>query len=112
MARLYRVSADTSEKEKIIGGILTLYQGGWILLGLLLDVGLFLPLASALPPLVALLLAAPPGILLGWLFAFCRRGDLSFAAYLYWRRRFRRRHPRLVNTLTCGKDFRGQPSLF
>ena len=38
---MYKVSADTSEKEKIIGGILTIYQGGWIVLGIFISGGIF-----------------------------------------------------------------------
>lgn len=41
MARLYKVSADVSEKEKAIGGLITFAQGGWLALGLLLGTGFF-----------------------------------------------------------------------
>ena len=30
MARMYKVSADVSEKEKAVGGIMTFGQAGWL----------------------------------------------------------------------------------
>ena len=35
MARMYKVSADVSEKEKAVGGIMTFGQAGWLVLGFL-----------------------------------------------------------------------------
>ena len=36
MSQLYHVSADTSEKEKIVGGVLTMAQGLWLAGGFLI----------------------------------------------------------------------------
>ena len=47
MARMYKVSADVSEKEKAVGGIMTFGQAGWLVLGFLICAGLFLLLAGA-----------------------------------------------------------------
>ena len=33
---MYKVSADTSEKEKAVGGIMTFGQAGWLVLGFLI----------------------------------------------------------------------------
>lgn len=54
MAHLYKVSADTSEKEKAVGGIMTFGQAGWLVLGLLIIGCLFLSLslATSIPTLM------------------------------------------------------------
>ena len=49
MARVYRLAADTNEKEKAVGGVLTFGQAGWIVLGLLIFAAVFVPLAQVLP---------------------------------------------------------------
>lgn len=108
MARVYKVSADTSEKEKIIGGVLTLAQGAWCAAGLLIIGGLFFLLITVLPPVAALILAAPPGIAVGLLFAFYRKEDLPLLTYLLCKRRFRRKSKKLPNDLVYRKDFSGQ----
>ena len=62
MARMYKVSADTSEKEKAVGGIMTFGQAGWLVLGFLIFAGLFLLLANIKVPVVlAVILSLPPG---------------------------------------------------
>lgn len=108
MARVYKVSADTSEKEKIIGGVLTLSQGAWLALGLLMIGGMFITLSRLLPPVAALILAMPPGILTGTLFAFYRKEQLPLLTYLLYRRAFRYKTKKLINDLAYQKDFDGQ----
>lgn len=108
MARVYKVSADTSEKEKIIGGVLTLAQGAWCAAGLLIIGGLFFLLITVLPPTAALILAAPPGVAVGVLFAFYRKEGLPLLTYLLYQRSFHRKSKRLPNDLTYRKDFVGQ----
>lgn len=49
MARLYRISADTSEKEKAVGGILTFGQAGWLVLGLIVFAAVFIGLSRVIP---------------------------------------------------------------
>lgn len=112
MARLYKVSADTSEKEKIIGGILTIHQGGWIVLGLFISGGIFFLFNLLFPPILSLFIAAPPGIAFALIFAFYKKEQLSFATYLLYRYAFRRKTKKLINTLTFRQNFKGQPTLF
>ena len=61
MSNIYKVSADTSEKEKAVGGIMTFSQAGWLISGIGLSGVLFIGLAQFLSPFLALVIAAPPG---------------------------------------------------
>ena len=85
MARVYRIAADTSEKEKAVGGILTFAQAGWLILGLLIFAAIFVPLAQVLPPVIALFIGLIPGLGVGLPFAFYQKGGLTLSQYLMWR---------------------------
>lgn len=112
MARLYKVSADTSEKEKAVGGIMTFHQAGWLALGLMLSGAGFLILATILPPILGLMLGVPPGVILGCSFAFYQKEGLPLFTYLMYQRSFRRKSKQLVNDLTYGKTFQKEDELF
>jgi len=112
VSRLYKVSADVSEKEKAIGGIMTFAQGGWLALGLLLGVGLFLLLRIVLPMFLALILGVLPFAILGGIFAFYKKGGLPFPTYLVYKNRFKKKTPRLVNDNTYNKKFEKEDELF
>lgn len=109
---MYKVSADTSEKEKIIGGILTIYQGGWIVLGLFISGGIFFLVNMLFLPIFSLFIAIPPGVAFAVVFAFYKKEQLSFATYLLYRYAFRRKTKRLINTLTYRQDLKEQTTLF
>ena len=108
MARMYKVSADISEKEKVIGGGLTFLQGVGVAAGLLLTGAFFFSLAKVTPPLFALIVALPPGGALGGMFAFYKKEDLPLLTYLRYKRAFKKKSKILVNDLAYGKDFDGQ----
>jgi len=112
MARLYKVSADTSEKEKAVGGIMTFGQAGWLVLGFLICAALFLLMANILPPVLALILALPPGIAFGCMFAFYKKEGLPLATYILYTRSFKKKSKLLVNDLVYGKTFRKEDELF
>lgn len=112
MARLYKVSADTSEKEKAVGGILTFNQAGWLVLGLLIFGAIFLLVAQVLPPVLGLIIGAPPGIGFGCLFAFYRKEDIPFFTYLTYQRSFKKKSKQMVNDLAYGKAFKKEDELF
>lgn len=112
MARMYKVSADTSEKEKIIGGLLTIYQGGWIVLGIFISGGIFFLANVLLPPILALFIAVPPGTVFAVVFAFYKKEQLSFATYLLYQYAFHRKTKKLVNTLAFRQDPKEQLMLF
>lgn len=112
MSRLYKVSADVSEKEKAIGGIMTFAQGGWLLLGLLLGVGVFLLLRLVIPMFLALILGVIPFAVLGGIFAFYKKGGLPFPTYLVYKKKFEKKTPRLINDNAYGKKFEKADELF
>jgi len=112
MARLYKVSADTSEKEKAVGGILTFGQAGWLVLGFVICAGLFLLLANVIPPVLALILALPPGIAFGCMFAFYKKEGLPLSTYIMYSRSFKKKNKLLVNDLIYGKQFQKEDELF
>lgn len=112
MSNVYKVSADTSEKEKAVGGIMTFNQAGWLVLGVGLSGLLFIGLAQFLPPFLALIIAAPPGTAMGLIFAFYKKGELPFCTYLMFLHKFNKKKKRLVNTLTYGKKFAKEDELF
>lgn len=99
MSRLYRVSEDTSEKEKIIGGVLTLAQGLWLASGVIVGGGVYLFLSLFLPSGPALVLAVPPGAVFGCMFAFYKKGELQLANYLLLNRKFKGKAKLLPNDL-------------
>ena len=112
MARMYKVSADTSEKEKAVGGIMTFGQAGWLVLGFLIFGVLFLAFASILPPVLALILSLPPGAVFGCVFAFYKRGGLPLATYIQYQHSFKKKNKLLINDMVYGKSFEKDDELF
>ena len=112
MSRLYKVSADTSEKEKAVGGIMTFHQAGWIALGLLISGLSFLIIAKLTAPILGLIIGVPPGVALGCLFAFYQRGDLPLFTYLTYQHTFKKKSKHLINDLAYGKTFKKADELF
>ena len=104
MARMYKVSADVSEKEKAVGGIMTFGQAGWLVLGFLICAGLFL--------LLALILGLPPGIGFGCIFAFYKKEGLPLSTYILYKRSFDKKSKFMVNDLIYGKTFAKEDELF
>lgn len=112
MARMYKVSADTSEKEKAVGGIMTFGQAGWLVLGFLMFAALFLLLAPVLPVVLAVIIALPPGTIFGCIFAFYKKGGLPLATYLRYNYTFKKKSKLMVNDLIYGKTFAKDDELF
>ena len=112
MARMYKVSADVSEKEKAVGGIMTFGQAGWLVLGFLICAALFLLLANILPPVLALFLGLPPGIGFGCVFAFYKKEGLPLSTYILYKRSFDKKSKLMVNDLVYGKTFAKEDELF
>lgn len=112
MAHLYKVSADTSEKEKAVGGIMTFGQAGWLVLGLLIIGCLFLSLAQVLPPVAALIIAIPPGVAFGCVFAFYKKEGIPFFTYLMYQHNFKKKTKCLINDMADGKKFAKEDELF
>lgn len=104
MARVYRLAADTNEKEKAVGGVLTFGQAGWIVLGLLIFAAVFVPLAQVLPKSLALIIGLIPGCGIAIPFAFYEKGGLRLSQYLMWRVKFSKKSKHLVNSMTYRID--------
>jgi len=115
MARLYRLTEDTNEKEKAVGGILTFGQAGWIVLGLLIFAACFVGLSQFLPAGLALFIGLIPGLAVALPFAFYEKGGLRLSQYLVWLMRFKKKSKYMVNTLTYRidrpKDFEREQNL-
>ena len=112
MPGAYKVSADTSEKEKAVGGILTFGQAGWLVLGALISAGLFIAISSLLSPIVGLFIALPPGVAFGCIFAFYKKEQLPLSTYIMYKYTFDKKSKQMVNTLTYGKKFEKEDELF
>lgn len=109
MAKLYKVSADTSEKEKIIGGVLTMEQGIFLVSGALLSTVIFLNLMNIMPASVAFVVAIIPGAMFGLSFAFYQVEQLSFLAYLIFKWKFEKKTDYLINTGHCPYEEHDNP---
>ena len=112
MAQLYKVSADTSEKEKAVGGVLTFGQAGWLILGFVIIAAIFLALQNFIGPVLAGIIAVPPGLAVGCLFAFYKKGGLPLATYLMYKHNFDKNSKTMVNDLVYGKKFTKEDELF
>lgn len=104
MPRAYKMSADTNEEEKILGGILTAKQGGWLALGFgIMAIGI-VSLQGVIGPVPSLVLSAPVGIAVGGIFAFKKINGLTMSQYLRLKSGFKRKNKMLLNTLDQGSD--------
>lgn len=91
----YKVPADMNIKEKIIGGVLTINQFGWLMLGLLIGGGVFaciFKLLGGVPAIICGLLVAPIGVP----FAFCKKKELTLFRYLYLKREFKKKRKKII----------------
>ena len=82
MGRKYFVPPDMREKEKIIGGKLTINQAAWLLLGFVIGFVVFL-LFYDLSIVFGLILGIAIFVFLGGSFAFYKVNDLSLFRYLF-----------------------------
>lgn len=112
MAQMYKVSADTSEKEKAVGGIMTFGQAGWLVLGFIIAASIFLALSQILPPVIGLVLGLAVGGAFGGVFAFYKKEGLALATYFSYRAAFKKKSKLLVNDLAYRKTFEKDDELF
>lgn len=103
MSKVYLVPPDTNEKEKIIGGKLTLIQFFWLLGGLVLGGIVFAVIYSAtkiggLAIAFGFILA-----LAGTPFAFLKRHDVPLASYIMLKRKFKYKTKLLMNIQTSNQ---------
>lgn len=97
MGRIYQVPPDMKEKEKIIGGLLTLQQFYWILggggLGALLLISCYVLTKIGI---LAILLGVL-GILSSMPFAFLKKHELPLFTYIRRKRQFKKKTKKLIN---------------
>ena len=101
LPRTYKMSADVSEKEKIVGGMITAGQAGWLaggggIIAVLLSLFYF---AMHLPALVAVVLALPPGLAFGIAFAFYKKEELTLYRYLTLKHQYKAKEKVLLNSM-------------
>ncbi|TCK01321.1 UNVERIFIED_ORG: PrgI family protein [Anoxybacillus amylolyticus] len=92
----YIVPPDMKEREKVIGGVLDLYQFFWILGGLGLGALIFASLFHVI--------GGTPALIVGFAFcfagvpfAFYRKNDLTLFEYLKYKRKFKKKVKKLPN---------------
>lgn len=97
MARIYNVPADVREKEKIIGGLLTIGQGAWLMGGFVLGLGSFagVYLLTKMVPL-ALIISFPIACT-GAPFAFFKKNGVPLPTYIIRKIKFNRKSHKLIN---------------
>lgn len=100
---MYRVSADVAEKEKVVGGLLTAAQGGWLALGMGIFMLLTFLLAKIMPPIPAMILGLLVGGGVGVPLAFVKVRSMSLVAYFRLRWRFSKQSKQMINTLRYGQ---------
>lgn len=81
---VYKVPPDTKEKEKIIGGVLDIYQFFWILTGLILAAITFSITFSVFGTFISIFLSVIAS-LFGVPFAFYKKNGLSLFKYLTYK---------------------------
>lgn len=109
MARLYTMPPDTREKEKIIGGVLNIYQLLWIGAGIalaLLNALLFFRIFRWFVFIVGVI-----PIVVGCLFAFKKMGNFTLFQYLYYKKKFNNKIKRYINKGTNTSNYFGREGI-
>ncbi len=92
----YPVPPDTSAKEKVIGGILSVTQLVWVLIGLAMGVGLGLLLKLFLGQ-AGLVIGIIPGIIFAFIFCFVKIHQLTVFQFIMYSRQQKARTKQLPN---------------
>lgn len=94
---VYHMPPDTREKEKIIGGLFTWNQAGWLFGAFLLGLSVFSFVYTATRiPLLSIILAVLVGSTL-LPFVFVKRKDLTLFQYIMRKRKFNKKTKHLIN---------------
>lgn len=97
MGRIYNVPADVREKEKIIGGILTMAQGMWLMGGFVLGLGAFAGVYVLTRAVPLALIVGLPNACLGMPFAFIKKNGVPLPTYLFRKYKFNKKSHKLIN---------------
>lgn len=94
---MYKIPADTKEKEKVIGGVITMEQflwlGGGLVIGLLMFIGAWVITTNIFVGLFFFV----AGIAMALPFAFYKKKHLTFFNYLKYKRQLTKRNVYLPN---------------
>lgn len=108
MSRLYRMTPNTKEREKIIGGVLDIVQLAWLGVGVGIYAVLTLTTATFLH--IAAIFIWLPVLFVGVPFAFVKKGDLTLSKYISLKKKYKRSQKVYVNKGNIGLkdvDFSG-----
>lgn len=97
MSMVYNVPADVREKEKIIGGLLTIGQFAWVIGGFLLGLA---SLAGIYILTKTFIIAGPVGLMFscsGLPFAFYKKNGVDLPVYLIRKSKFKKKKHKLIN---------------
>ena len=97
MSRVYTVPADVREREKIIGGILSMAQFVWVIAGFLVGLA---SLSGVYLLTRTFVLAAPIGIMFacsGLPFAFYKKNGVEWPVYIKRKIQHSRKTHKLIN---------------
>lgn len=97
MARVYQVPPNTAEKEKAIGGILTFAQFGWLVMGLIIALIIFVIVFTMMGSKLMGIIAGAPFLLIGVPFAFYKKYEMSLYKYLKLKKAFNNKTKQLIN---------------
>lgn len=104
MSRVYTVPADVREKERIIGGILTMGQFAWIVGGFLVGLA---SLSGVYLLTKTFVIATPVGIMFagtGLPFAFYKKNGVELPVYIKRKIKHSKKTHKLINKRDL-KDF-------
>lgn len=95
MAREYKMTPDTREKEKVVGGIFDLSQFMWVILGF----GLFLIIGISLYRLIGFFsfILGFPFFVAGFVFAIKKVEDMPYFTYLRYKHKFKHKTKNYFN---------------
>ena len=90
----WKVPPDTSQKEKIVGGVLTAAQLLWMIIGLGIAAGISLTLGPIMG-VVGIVFGIIVGLGFGCIFCFHKKNGLPLFTYL----RLKNKHKKQIQTL-------------
>lgn len=93
----YYPPPDMDEKIKIVGGILTLQQGGWLALGFIIAMGFMLLTHKFLWLPISFIIGVGLGAAVGGPFAFKKVHDLTLYRYLVLKQKDKKKVKHLPN---------------
>lgn len=94
---MYQIPADVKEKEKVIGGVLTLIQFFWILGGLVFGLLLLVLVLGITGSLIAGAFFLLLGLIASLPFAFYTKKNMPLFKYLKLKRKLKKKTVVLVN---------------